>query len=84
MRMFQGDVEKDAFCRIIIDTLKSGSKIPAHLKRISMRRYKEWWIEKYSINPTIEISEGEYYYRLRRLVREKMVTKSGGCYYTNL
>lgn len=78
MKMIQGNIESDEFCKIIIDTLKSGPKSPSSLKGISKKKYTEYLMERY--NTGADVSDSEYYYRLRRLISEDIVVKAGGAY----
>lgn len=79
MKMFMGNIRQDLFCKIIIDLLKSSSLSASELKQKSKLVYKKR-MDKEIPHTSLIISDGEYYYRMRRLIHDGIIQKQGKRY----
>ena len=75
MRCFKGDVGNDRLCTIIIDALKSGPKSSKELLLICKEKYAGFWEQRHGLKKVI-VSDSEVRYRVRRLLKEGLITKS--------
>ena len=79
MICFEGDVEKDELCGIIIEALKAGRMRSRELRSICKKRYAEFLMgRKYGLG--FDVSDSEIYYRIRRLLRDRLIRRDQGEY----
>lgn len=79
MRCFEGDVEKDELCGIIMEALKAGRMRSRELRSICKERYAAFLVgRKYGLG--FDVSDSEIYYRIRRLIKDGLIRRDHGEY----
>ncbi len=79
MGYFKGDIERDELCRIIIEALSRGPQSSRELLLTCKDKYAKFLEKKrYCLKATA--SDNEVRYRLRRLLKDGLITRHLGEY----